>query len=238
VRLSTLLGECGVRRNATWILAEGADACRMARSLPMDKALDDVLVVFAQNGEPLRPEQGYPLRLLAPGWEGNVSVKWLHRVEAIDGPAMTRWETARYTDLLPDGRARQFTFEMEAKSVITRPSGGDRLPGPGVYEVTGLAWSGRAAIRRVYVTTDAGEKWIEAELQTPVLSRAHTRFRLSWKWDGQKSLLASLCEDETGFTQPVRADLVKARGLNSGYHYNAMQVWMVAADGQVTNGTA
>jgi sulfane dehydrogenase subunit SoxC len=238
VPLSTLLGECGVGRNATWILAEGADACRMARSLPMDKALDDVLVAFAQNGEPLRPEQGYPLRLLAPGWEGNVSVKWLHRIEAIDGPAMTRWETAKYTDLLPDGRARQFTFEMEAKSVITRPSGGDRLPGPGVYEITGLAWSGRREITRVHVTTDAGKKWIEAELQTPVLSRAHTRFRLSWKWDGRKTLLASRCEDATGFLQPYRADLVKARGLNSGYHYNAVQVWMVAADGQVTNATA
>jgi sulfane dehydrogenase subunit SoxC len=238
VWLSTLLGECGVRPGGTWILAEGADAARMARSLPMAKAMDDVLLAFAQNGEPLRPEQGYPLRLIAPGWEGNVNVKWLRRVEVLDRPAMTRWETAKYTDLMPDGTARQFTFEMDAKSVITRPSGGETLPRPGVYEITGLAWSGRGAIARVDVTTDGGQTWLAAELQAPVLPRAHTRFRWSWTWNGREALLASRSEDDTGYVQPTRPALVALRGANSGYHQNGIQAWRVAANGAVTNGNA
>jgi sulfane dehydrogenase subunit SoxC len=236
VWLSTLLRECGVRASASWVLAEGADAARMARSLPIGKAMNDVLIAYAQNGEALRPEQGYPLRLVAPGWEGNVNVKWLRRIEALDGPAMTRWETARYTDLTPDGKARQFTFVMDAKSVITAPSGGDTLRGPGVYEISGLAWSGRGAIRRVDVTTDGGRTWSPAELQPPVLSCAHTRFRWSWRWDGREALLASRCEDDTGYVQPRRQDLVKERGANSGYHQHGIQVWKVGASGAVTNG--
>jgi sulfane dehydrogenase subunit SoxC len=238
VLLSTLLRECGVRPSASWILAEGADAVRMARSIPLDTAVDEVLVAFAQNGEALRPEQGYPLRLVAPGWEGNVSVKWLHRLEALDGPAMTRWETARYTDLLPDGRARQFTFVMDAKSVITSPSGGDMLSDPGVYEVSGLAWSGRGAVRRVDVTADGGQTWSPAELQPPVLPRAHTRFRWTWRWSGADALLASRCEDDTGYVQPALSALVKERGPNYGYHQNSIQLWRVASGGAVTNGNS
>jgi sulfane dehydrogenase subunit SoxC len=238
VALSTLLRECGVRQGGQWILAEGADAVRMARSLPMDKAMSDVLLAYAQNGEPLRPEQGYPLRLVAPGWEGNINVKWLRRVEVIDGPAMTRWETAKYTDLLPDGTARQFTFTMDAKSVITRPSGGDRLPGSGVYEITGLAWSGRGTITGVDITTDGGQTWLPADLQQPVLPRAHTRFRRTWAWNGREALLASRCGDDTGYVQPTRPQLVAARGPNSGYHQHGIQAWRVAADGTVTNGNS
>jgi sulfane dehydrogenase subunit SoxC len=235
VSLALLLKECGVRPSATWILAEGADPCRLARSIPMRKALADVMVVYAQNGEPIRPEQGYPLRLLVTGWEGNVNVKWLRRIKVMDQPAMTRWETSKYTDLMSDGTARQFTFDMDAKSLITRPSGGDALPGAGTYELTGLAWSGRGAIAKVEITTDGGSTWTPAELQAPVLPLAHTRFRWSWRWDGREALLASRCTDDGGYVQPSLAELVAVRGVNSNYHNNAIQVWKVAPDGRITN---
>src|SRR6516165_491146 len=229
VSLALLLKECGLQPAGSWILAEGADPCRMARSIPMAKALADVLVAYGQNGEPLRPEQGYPLRLLVPGWEGNVNIKWLRRVKVLDRPAMTREETSKYTDLLADGTARQFTFDMEAKSLITRPSAGDTLPGPGLFEMTGLAWSGRGAITKVEITVDGGQRWTTAVLQTPVLPRAHTRFRWSWQWDGRESLLASRCTDETGYVQPSLPELVAVRGVNSNYHNNAIQIWKVAS---------
>jgi sulfane dehydrogenase subunit SoxC len=236
VWLSTVLRECGVQPDARWVLAEGADAARVARSLPIAKAMSDVLVAYAQNGEPLRPEQGYPLRLVVPGWEGITNVKWVHRLKLIDQPAMTRWETAKYTDLLPDGTARQFTFEMDAKSVITRPSAGDTLPDAGVYEISGVAWSGRGAITRVEITTDGGAAWVDAELQAPVLPRAHTRFRWSWRWDGRAAMIASRATDDAGSVQPTLTDLVAVRGMNSGYHQNAIQPWAIAANGAVTNG--
>ncbi len=238
VKLSLLLDQCGVKPAGTWILAEGADACKLDRSIPMAKAMDDALVVYGQNGEALRPEQGYPLRLLLPGWEGNSNVKWLHRLEVLDRPAMTRWETSKYTDLLPDGTARQFTFDMDAKSLITRPSGGGRLGGPGVYELTGIAWSGRGAIARVEVSVDGGATWQDATLQSPVLPRAHTRFTWSWRWDGGDAILQSRSTDETGYVQPTLAELVAVRGLNSFYHNNAIQRWKVAADGSITNDKA
>jgi sulfane dehydrogenase subunit SoxC len=236
VSVALLLKECGLQPAGTWILAEGADPCRLARSLPIQKALDDAMVVYAQNGEPLRPEQGYPIRLLVPGWEGNVNVKWLRRVKVLDGPAMTRDETSKYTDLMPDGTARQFTFTMEAKSLVTRPSGGDQLSGSGVYELTGIAWSGRGAIAKVDITTDGGRTWIPAELQSPVLPRAHTRFRWSWRWDGREAMIGSRCTDETGYVQPTLAELTSVRGLNSNYHNNSIQLWNVASDGRITNG--
>ena len=236
VPVSTLLRECGVQPQATWILAEGADACKLARSIPITKAMDDALVAYAQNGEPLRPEQGYPIRLFLPGWEGNSNVKWLRRIKVMDQPAMTREETSKYTDLMPDGTARQFTFDMEPKSVITRPSGGDTLAGAGRYEITGIAWSGRGTIARVEITVDGGATWVPAELQTPVLPRAHTRFQWPWTWDGREAMIASRCTDDTGYTQPPLADLIKVRGVNSQYHNNGIQVWKVAADGKITNG--
>ena len=236
VSLGPLLRECGIQPKATWILAEGADASKHARSIPIAKAMDDAMVAYGQNGEPLRPEQGYPLRLFLPGWEGNTNVKWLRRLKALDRPAMTREETSKYTDLMADGTARQFTFDMEPKSLVTRPSGGDTLPGPGFYEMTGLAWSGRGAIARVEVTTDGGATWKSADLQSPVLPRAHTRFRFAWRWDGREALIASRCTDDTGYTQPPLPALIEVRGMNSQYHNNGIQVWKVASDGTITNG--
>jgi len=236
VPLALLLKASRVKPEGKWIVAEGADACMMARSLPMEKAQDDVLVAYAQNGEPLRPEQGYPVRLIVPGWEGNINIKWVRRLNVVDQPAMTRDETSHYTDLMPDGKARIFTFYMEAKSIITRPAGGQKLThGPGPYEITGLAWSGRGKIEKVEVSTDNGKSWVEAELQTPVLSKAAARFRLAWQWDGKATSIQSRATDETGYTQPSHDELVAARGLLSNYHYNGVKVWHVKEDGSVSH---
>ena len=235
VPLSVMLREAGVQKGATWIVAEGADASGNERSIPMAKAMDDILVAYGQNGEALRPENGYPLGLVVPGWEGNVSVKWLRRIKVVDKPFMTRMESTAYAILMPDGTARRFTFVMEAKSVITFPSGGQRLPDPGFYEITGLAWSGRGFVRRVEISTDGGRTWRSAKLQEPVLRFAHTRFRAPWRWDGREAVLQSRCTDETGYVQPTLAELVKVRGLNSRFHNNGIQSWKVAADGSVHN---
>ncbi|MBI3376047.1 MAG: sulfite dehydrogenase [Betaproteobacteria bacterium] len=235
VPLATLLDEAGLQPDARWVLAEGGDASGHTRSLPVEKCLEDILVVYAQNGEMLRPEQGYPLRLIVPGWEGNVCVKWLRRLKVGDAPFHTRQETSRYTDLMPDGSARQFSFAMEAKSVITRPSGGHRVTYRGFHEISGLAWSGQGRIRRVDVSTDGGRNWREAALQEPVLHRALTRFRFAWNWDGSAALLQSRAMDETGYVQPTRAQMIALRGFNSRYHYNAIQSWGIAASGEVTH---
>ena len=239
VPLSILLQKVGVKPNAKWIFAEGADACRLARSIPMEKALEDVIIAYGQNGEALRPEQGYPLRLVVPGWEGNVSIKWLRKLELIPMPAMTKDEAASYTDLMPDGKARQFTFVMEAKSVISRPAGGQTLDGPGPYEINGLAWSGRGRIRRVQVSVDSGAHWFDAKLQEPILDKALTRFRFEWTWDGKPTHIASRCQDETGYWQPTRDEIVAVRGMSGGpdgyNHYNGIKWWRVKANGEVTN---
>jgi len=235
VPLSLLLREAGVQQGAAWIVAEGADATGNERSIPMAKAMDNVLVAYGQNGEAIRPENGYPLRLIVPGCEGNANVKWLRRITVVDRPYMTRMETTEHTALVPDGKARQFNFVMEAKSVITFPSGGQRLATPGFYEIRGLAWSGRGLIRRVEVSTDSGKTWRDARLQEPVLPLAHARFRLDWRWDGREAILQSRCTDETGYVQPTLAELVRVRGLNSIYYNNAIQNWKVAADGSVHN---
>ena len=238
VLLSTLLGEVEPTAGAKWLVAEGADPARHARSLTIAKALDDVIVAYGQNGEAIRPEQGYPLRLVVPGWEGNVNVKWLHRIHVVDQPYMLRDEAASYTDLMPDGMARWFTFEMEAKSVITRPCGGQVLPSTGFYEISGLAWSGRGAITRAEVSTD-GRSWTEATLQSPVLAKAFTRFTLPWRWDGTPTTLRSRCTDETGYVQPDREALIAARGMTAGpdgyNHYNGIKAWRVRGDGAVTH---
>ncbi len=235
VPVATVLREVGIEPGGTWLLAEGADAAAMTRSVPTEKAMRDGLLAYAANGEDLRPSQGYPVRLLLPGYEGNMNVKWLRRLEVGDAPWQTREETSRYTDLLADGTARQFTFILEAKSVITFPSGGQRIPGPGFWEVTGLAWSGQGRIARVDVSADGGATWHEAALQEPVLPISLTRFRLPWTWDGQPARLQSRAVDETGYVQPTLAQLVAARGVNSFYHYNAIETWAVAADGEVSN---
>ncbi|WP_258869719.1 sulfite dehydrogenase [Paracoccus thiocyanatus] len=235
VLLSTVLKEAGIQDGAAWILAEGADAAVMTRSVPIDKAMDDAILAYGQNGEALRPEQGYPLRLLLPGYEGNTHIKWLRRLEISDKPFMTREETLKYTDLMPDGKAREFTLEMDAKSVITFPSGAMRLPTPGFYEISGIAWSGRGKITGVEISADGGKTWNKATLQEPVLDKCHTRFRMPWIWDGREAVLQSRCTDETGYVQPTLAELVKARGVYSVYHLNAIQSWHIAANGEVSN---
>ena len=235
VSLSLLLKEVGVRPGASWVIAEGADACRMERSIPLAKALDDALIAYGQNGESLRPAQGYPLRLLLPGWEGNTNVKWLHSLKLTDQPYMARDETSKYSDLMPDGKARIFTYRMEAKSVITFPSGGQTLPGNGLYGLTGLAWSGSGRIDRVEITTDGGKSWVDAQLQEPRLPIAFTRFRLPWRFDGREAVIASRATDESGYIQPSREALIAVRGTNSAYHFNGTKFWKVHADGTVTN---
>ena len=235
VPLSLLLAEAGVQPRASWVIAEGADACRMMRSIPLAKAMENSLLAYGQNGEAMRPAQGYPLRLINPGWEGNTNVKWLHSLKLADQPYMARDETSKYSDLMPDGKARIFTYAMEAKSVITFPSGGHTLPARGLYELTGLAWSGRGRIERVEVTTDGARTWVQAELQEPRLPLALTRFRLAWRFDGRDTRIASRAIDETGYVQPTRAALIAARGTNSIYHYNGIKVWHVRADGTVIN---
>lgn len=235
VPLSTILAEAGVKPEAKWVLAEGADAAAMTRSIPIEKALDDTLVVYAQNGEMLRPEQGYPLRLLVPGYEGNLSIKWLRRLKVGTQPWHTRDETSKYTDLMPDGTVRQFTFVMEAKSVITRPSGGHVLKAHGFHEISGLAWSGRGRITRVDVSTDGGRTWQRARLDEPILPKALTRFRFPWEWKGAPALLQSRAIDETGYVQPTRDQLIAVRGTNSEDHFNAIHTWRVDANGEVSN---
>src|SRR5919199_316255 len=222
--------------NTAWALAEGSDAAVMTRSVPLEKLLDDAMIAWGQNGEALRPEQGYPMRLLLPGWEGNINIKWLRRLELGDQPYMTREETSKYTDPMPDGTERQFTFAMEAKSTITWPTPAiGTMPGQGPWEIRGIAWSGRGRITRVEVSTNGGETWADARLVDPVLPIAHTRFLFPWTWDGSEAILTSRATDETGYVQPSRDELVGVRGTASIYHYNGQQNWHVAADGTVTN---
>jgi sulfane dehydrogenase subunit SoxC len=239
VPLSAILQEVGVRSEGKWILAEGADAAGMTRSHPIEKALDDALIAFAQNGERLRPEQGYPVRLLLPGYEGNMSIKWLRRIKVGDQPFMTREETSKYTDLMPDGHARQFTYTMQAKSVITSPAAGATIKGgPGPVQITGLAWSGAGKVKQVDVSVDGGRSWQAATLDEPILSKAMTRFRIPWRWDGSPTVIASRVTDETGYVQPTRDALIANRGTDYVYHYNAIAAWKIGQNGEVTNAYA
>jgi len=233
VPLRLLLEEAGVDRSAPWILAEGADAAAMSRSIPMAKAMDDAIVALFQNGERLRPENGYPVRLFLPGWEGNMSVKWLRRLKVVSAPIMTKDETSRYTDLQSDGKSLMFTYPMEVKSVITRPSHGMTLPGAGLHQISGIAWSGNGTIRKVEVSTDSGATWVDAPLVAPVLPRALTRFRLPWKWDGAATVLKSRAIDDTGAVQPERAKFIAEHGNNAVFHFHGIQAWSVAANGEV-----
>lgn len=233
VPLAVVLDEAGLKPEARWLIAEGADAAAINVSIPVEKALDDALLALYQNGEHIRPENGYPLRLILPGFEGITNVKWLRRLEASDRPTMARNETAKYTELQPDGTARQFTFVMEAKSLITQPSPGHRLQGPGLYPISGLAWSGRGKITRVEVSADGGQTWAEADLQEPVLSKSFTRFRIPWRWDGGPHILQSRTTDETGYVQPARDRLIADRGRHGYFHYNAIVSWAVESDGSI-----
>ena len=235
VMLSTIFNEVGAQPRATWFLAEGQDAAVMTRSIPIKDALAEAMIAYAQNGEALRPEQGYPARLLLPGWEGNASVKWLRRMELADEPFMTREETSKYTDPLADGTARQFSLLMDARSVITSPSYPDTLE-KGWVEIRGIAWSGRGLIRRVEISTDGGRTWKPAALQQKVLPKAHTRFRFPWEWDGRPVEIVSRAIDETGYVQPEWTALQHARGRRTRYHLNPVTGWTIAADGRVRFG--
>ncbi|MFB6464587.1 sulfite dehydrogenase [Bradyrhizobium tunisiense] len=236
VSLRTLLEEAGVKANGKWLLVEGADAAAMNRSLPIEKALDDCIIAYKMNGEALYPEQGYPMRLVVPGWQGNLWVKWLRRIKLGDQPWHTREETSKYTDLLPSGKARRFTWSMDAKSVITSPS--PQAPirhGKGFTIVSGLAWSGNGKVKRVDVSLDGGRNWWPARLDGPVLDKALTRFYYEFDWNGEPLLLQSRVQDETGYVQPSKAELRKIRGVNSIYHNNGIQTWHVQANGEVEN---
>lgn len=235
VPLSTLLHEAGVLPDAKWVAAEGADSAAMVRSVPLEKILDDAIVAIYQNGERLRPGNGYPMRLFLPGWEGNASVKWLRSLKVTAAPVMAREETSKYTDLQPDGRARQFTFPMDVKSLITAPSGEQQMRGPGLYQISGIAWSGAGRIQRVEVSADGGQSWGEAELTGPVLSKCLTRFRVPWRWDGGPAILQSRAVDESGAVQPTRDALLSEMGVQFFYHYNAVQSWGVSENGEVAN---
>ena len=235
VKLSTLLEEAGIDARAKWVLAEGADASGMSRSFPLAKALDDAMVCLYQNGERVRPSNGYPLRLLLPGFEGNMNVKWLRRLKLVDAPIMTKDETSKYTILLKEDKAWQFVFPIEVKSIITRPSPGLTLKGPGFYEISGLAWSGNGRIRQVEVSADGGQSFAPAVLQEPVLPKALTRFRAAWQWGGGPAVLQSRATDETGMVQPSRAQFVAERGLRGNFHYNAIASWRIDQAGEATN---
>jgi len=236
VKLKHLLDEAGLKTGAKWLLPEGADASHMTRSIPIEKGLDDCLIVTHMNGEALRPEQGYPVRLVVPGWEGNMWVKWLRRIEVGDQPWHQREETSKYTDLLEDGTARRFTWTMDVKSVITNPS--PQAPinhGRGQTVLTGIAWSGHGKISRVDVSIDGGRNWKTARLDSNSFSKSMHRFYYDFNWDGSELLLQSRAVDEFGHVQPTKTELRKARGVNSIYHNNSIQTWHVANDGVTEN---
>ena len=236
VRLKDILAEAGVKTNAKWLMVEGADASGMNRSVPLQKGLDDCLIAFAMNGEALRPEQGYPARLVVPGWEGNMWVKWLRRIEVGDMPWHAREETSKYTDLMENGKARRFTWEMDCKSVITNPS--PQAPivhGKGFTVISGVAWSGRGTVSRVDVTIDGGKNWHTARIDGPSLNKSLHRFYYEFEWDGRPLLMQSRAIDSTGYVQPTKDALRKVRGINSIYHNNGIQTWHVKAGGEVEN---
>ncbi|MFU1479107.1 sulfite dehydrogenase [Roseovarius sp. C7] len=236
VPLRALLEEAGFDASAKWVYVEGADASSNGRSIPMEKALDDVLVAFKANGEALRKEHGYPVRLVVPGWEGNMWIKWLRRIEVLNAPVESREETSKYTDTLADGTSRKWTWEMDAKSVITSPSPQSPIThGSGPLVITGLAWSGRGAITRVDVSKDGGITWETARLAKPGERMALSRFYLDTDWDGSEMLLQARAMDETGYVQPTKDQLREVRGENSIYHNNGIQTWWVKPNGEAEN---
>jgi sulfane dehydrogenase subunit SoxC len=237
VRLSTLLDETGVKPNAKWIVAEGADASGMARSVPLSKIMDDAFVALYQNGERLRPENGYPMRLFLPGYQGNAQVKYLRRIKVTEGPTHTRDETSRYSIARHDGTTLQFFLVMEAKSVITQPAPELKLQGPGYYKISGLAWSGRGRgiVRKVEVSADGGKSWAEAAIQSQILPKATVRFHMPWRWDGAPAILQSRCTDDTGYVQWTRDAMIAERGHTGNYHTNCITSWAVNEKGEVNH---
>ncbi len=237
VSLRLLLEMCGADfKRGKFVLAEGADGSSMTRTIPVSLIQsDEVLVVYGQNGEMLRPENGYPLRLLVPGVQGVSSVKYLRRIELGDMPYATKDEVIGYADLMKDGQHRQYTSIQEVKSVITSPSGGQKILVQGQHNITGLAWSGRGKIKRVDVSIDGGRNWREARLQTPVQSKCLTRFQLPFNWTGEMALLMSRAIDETAHIQPTYAQNRAVRGSRGIYHNNGIQTWQVTPNGEVKN---
>jgi sulfane dehydrogenase subunit SoxC len=245
VMLSTLLDEAGIDPKAKWLIAEGADSLALSRSVPISKALDDAMIALYQNGERLMPGNGYPMRLLLPGWEGNMNVKYLRRLKLVEQPAMSYYEARTYAPILPGGKAYQFYFLQEVKSFITHPSPGLRMNGPGFYEISGIAYSANGPIAKVMVSADGGKTWAQAALQAPVLPKAFTRFRAPWRWDGGPVVLQSRAWDESGNVQPTRAEVIARRGQTSkpitnplgfpSQHYNGPTSWRVESTGEVRN---
>jgi sulfane dehydrogenase subunit SoxC len=242
VKLSTLLEETGIDPKAKWFIAEGADAPHLTRSVPLKKALDDAMIALYQNGERLMPANGYPMRLLLPGYEGNMNIKYLRRIKLVEEPAMSFWESKVYSQILPNGKAYQFYLLQEVKSFITQPSPGLTLKAPGLYEISGIAYSGTGRISKVMVSADGGRSWAEAALQEPVLSKAFTRFRMPWRWDGGAAILQSRAWDEAGNVQPTRAEFVAQRGelkavppvlAFPNQHCNAVTSWGIDNTGEV-----
>src|SRR3984957_1310537 len=235
VPLRFLIDLVGKDRRSTWMLAEGGDAAGVDRSIPLtEEIMDEVFVAYGQNGEPLRPAHGFPIRLITPGLEGNLHIKWLRRLKFGDQPWMTRWETDRYTQLLANGKAMQFQLRMETNSVITSPSGMMDIR-PGYHRITGLAWSGHGKIAKVEISPDEGRTWKQAELSQPVLPKAQTRFQLDWTWDGKPTKIVSRSTDEKGNVQPDRKSFIAQMGTNALFHYNAQQTWAIDASGRVSN---
>jgi len=236
VLLSTVLEMCGIdKKRARYVLAEGADGSSMTRTISMETAMDDVIVAWGMNGEMLRPENGYPLRLVVPGVQGVSWVKYLRRIEVGDKPYATKDEAIHYIDLQPDGQHRQYTSIQECKSVITTPSGGQTLLDQGYYNISGLAWSGRGSVKRVDVSVDGGRNWRTARMEGPVLSKALTRFNIDWVWDGKPAIIQSRAIDSTGYVQPKINQLRAVRGTRSVYHNNAIQSWKITENGEVSN---
>jgi len=236
IPLKYLLKEAGIKPSAKWVIAEGADGGSHSRSIPLDKLLDDAIIALYQNGERIRPSQGYPMRLFVPGWEGNANVKWLHRLEVTDKPAFTKDESGLYSDILADGKIERFSFHMDVKSVITHPSGQQVLPDKkGFYEISGLAWSGYGKIKHVEVSADGGKTWAKAHLEQPALSKSLTRFTIPWQWNGHSSTLLSRATDEYGRIQPTRDVWRDKYASYSFNHYNAIQAWQISSDGRVEN---
>jgi sulfane dehydrogenase subunit SoxC len=243
VKLSILLDEAGIDPAAKWLIAEGADSLALDRSVPVKKAYDDALVAIYQNGERLMPGNGYPMRLLLPGYQGNMNVKFVRRIKVVDQPAMSYYEARTYSQILPDGKAWRFHFLQEVKSFITHPSFGQTLNGPGYHDVSGIAYSGNGRIAKVMVSADGGKSWAEAALQEPVLPKAFTRFRMPWRWDGQPVVLQSRAWDEAGYAQPLRAEFVARRGQTRtpvrsplafpNQHYNSLTSWAIDPNGSI-----
>jgi sulfane dehydrogenase subunit SoxC len=243
VPLSVLLNEAGVQRGGTWLVSEGADPGKFSHTMPLAKAMEDVIVAYGQNGEQLRVEQGFPIRLVVPGWEAPFSIKYLSHIKVVDQPYNTWNESMNHSQVRADigGKARWYHYQFGPKSVITRPSAGLKLAGRGYVQITGLAWFGGGVVKKVDVSTDGGKTWKEAKLQSPVVPKAHTRFTFDWAWDGQEAMIMSRCTDELDEVQPSRVELYKNWGVaeedskkpGRAIHMNAMQPWRVARDGTV-----